>query len=425
MTKRLLPFLLLSGLFQVAFAQNGIYLSSLPQLIHSQWYQPAYLNQVSDSTDLQIGVDGLGYVGNNGFSLAPLLQGGNYLTNENKDKMLGQMGNRTRFQYGADFIVSANVRTGAKFQGIYLGYHTGTSIGVNNKDIAGLVFKGNAHYENQTIADKNDFYRNLSWAEIGWGTSGKTGTLSWGLRLKALGGFQSQHFALNNIATFTATDGEEITLDADYNFYRTPKNAGLTGGGIGIDLGATMPVNDKILLSASILNAGMMVSKGETLKGNVSVKYSGFDLLSLASQDSNYINNTLDSVKKVIFPDTIQESRLMSLPTVIHLNAIYSLNENSKISAGLHYGFTQNAYTYALPMLSVGYQYKLPKILTVGANAYAGGTDTYGVGAFALAEIRSNRTQVYNLYLQSENLLGILGGIGKGGNVQAGVSVGF
>ncbi|MBX7242938.1 MAG: hypothetical protein K1X92_14445 [Bacteroidia bacterium] len=424
MNYKLLSVLLLSLFIQSIRAQNGFHLSSLPQLIHSQWYQPAYLSNISDSTDFQIGVDADGYLGTNAFRLGPLLSGGNYLTTENKDKMLGQMGKKNRVQFGSDYMIAANIRSGSVFHGVYGGYHTGTTIGINNKDLAGLIFKGNAHYEGQTITDKNDFYRASSWAELGWGISGKFQKITWGARIKGVAGFRNQFFDLNSISTLTTTDGEEISLDADYSFFRTAKGAGLTGGGVGIDLGATMPVSDKIMLSASVLNAGVILNKGTKTEGNFSVNYTGFDLLDLIDQDSTIIGETIDSVRQLVFPDTVSTTRVSSLPTVIHFNAIYSLNESSKVTAGVRYGFTQNAYLYHLPVINLGYQYKLKKIMTFGLNACAGGTDTYGVGAFALAEFKS-RTQIFNVYLQSENILGMTGGIGKGFNAQAGISAAF
>lgn len=423
--KKIVSLLLFISLLSFVFAQNGMHLSVLPSTMNSQIYQPQFLRMMDDSIRLQIGIDAGGFGGNNGFALGTLLKEGNYISNVAKEKMLSQLPANPRMQLGggATLLVNARIGKKKKVQGFYAGLRQGTSIGASNKETLGLAFRGNSHYLGQTITDKEVFVNQLSWAELGWGISGQKGNFSWGTRVKLLAGLKCTTASVKDLSFYTAEDGGEIKVKGAYSIFQSPKN-GLNGLGAGLDLGGSYRINNKMQIHASVLDLGLLSFSGNKYEKTLDLDWKGITLDNILNIDTTKNKNLLDSLKKVVFPDTIKATKMVSLPTTFHLTAEYSFNRYNKVFAGLHASANRQAPRYAIPMFNLGYQHAFRKYLILGVNGYAGGTDSYGAGFFAQFSAKIKHHYPFSLYYEMNNVTGAIG-FGRGLSANTGLSFGF
>lgn len=408
------------------FAQYGFHLASLPQNLHSQWYQPDNLaRSMDDSLRWNVGVDGQFFAANNGFNLGLLLNEGNYISEETKLKMLDQMPDAARGNWGnaARFAITFKGQN-QLMHGVYVARRQSAYVGVQNKHTLGLIFRGNSHYLGQTLTDKRVSYNNLNWIEWGYGIAKQQGKLSWGVKAKVLGGLAKTYsLDLRDFSFFTAEDGGEIQLKGNYAYAFTNTN-GFTGFGLGIDAGASYEASPKMTLRASLLDVGAISLSQQQIKKEVDVNWQGVTISNLFNFDTGVLDGLEDSLRSMVVSDTAKVRRWVSTPMSLHLGGTYQLAERQQVHAGIHLGATRNAPALALPLVHAGYLYQFRKIATVGANLYGGGTDLWGLGAFAQLRFRLKQRIPLMIYVEADNLSGIAG-FGKGLSANGGISVGW
>ncbi len=379
-----------------------------------------------DKSMTLVGITGNAFVGNNHFGFSGLLKDGNYLPPATIDAAVAKMSSKNRLQFGYNggFAVNLPIK-GKSSWGLYYDYNSAFSAGTNNAGTAGLIFRGNAPYAGTTVSDNNIFIKSQTRTSLGVGWAMSQGKWSFGVKGKLIAGVKQSNALVKDFSFFTSEVGDSIHGAADYQYFVSDRNTPLDGFGAGIDLGAIYQVNKQLSIGGSVTDVGFVAWSGEKMARKIDQSYAGFELKYLLNLEGNQTGQDalVDSLKGLVFPDTIAAKMTTSLPTTLHINAIYEIDAKSRAFASLHYGFTQNAPMSALPMLAAGYQRRICGYFSAGINAYGGGLDSYGLGIMGMSYFRIKHKNPVSIVYTMDNILGLVGGKGVGAEI--GINMGF
>ncbi len=228
------------------------------------------------------------------------------------------------------------------------------------KTLVDMVWNGNAKYLGKTVNIAPDFQA-FAYNEIALGGAYQiTEKLSIGAGVKFLSGIADISAANRTNLLNITTDSTfyEVTLNNDYQFngssfpyidstfssfdgeFNVEKLfAGNTG--LGIDLGATYQLNDKLLLAASVNDLGFInwTANVRNYKSEGAYTYDGIDISPLLSGDTVTFDAVLDTLVQVfdIEPAQNSSSYKTRLGAKIYLSAKYKLKESLTLG-GLFYG---------------------------------------------------------------------------------------
>ncbi len=178
-------------------------------------------------------------------------------------------------------------------------------------------------------------------------------------------------------------------------------------GGAGVDLGGTYKLNDKITLSASVIDLGFITWHDNTTnyqsnESNASFTYNGVDVNTFISSKSiqigNVLQTTLDSIKKTFQINTLHNSYTTMLNAQVYLSGNY--NVTAKSTAGiLLYG--QFYSTGINPALTLSFNQQVGKSFTasISYSIYNRSYTNIGLGL-------AHKLGPVQLYFVSDNLLG-------------------
>lgn len=201
-----------------------------------------------------------------------------------------------------------------------------------------------------------------------------------------------------NTSGLDSSSTENIVIK-DYMFKR--KNRGF-----GIDLGGSYKYNEKLTLSASMIDLGYIkwkngVNNYVSADPNGEFTYQGMDLNQLLNNDST--NNTAevmtDSLKKAFKINTVHESYTTKLSTQLYLGGNYNITE--KINTGVVlYGQIFDKTIH--PGLALSYNQKVAKWLnfSVSYSMYNRSYNNVGLGFSLNGPVQ--------FYVVSDNLLGAI-----------------
>lgn len=181
--------------------------------------------------------------------------------------------------------------------------------------------------------------------------------LTIGLRLKYLKGLanvstQNANFSLttdNSNYSIAASGSANIRTSGIFNFsqsgYRFKLGDYLTNNGIGVDIGATYQVTDKLTLAASLLDIGQ-ITWSNNLYGysldpaKANYTFSGFDLNKLVTNEPNYVQSITDSIQnKFKFIEKSIDPYSTVLPMRAYVSASHALRYRINLSGVL---FSEN-----------------------------------------------------------------------------------
>lgn len=179
--------------------------------------------------------------------------------------------------------------------------------------------------------------------------------------------------------------------------------------GLGIDLGLTYQLNDRISLSASVLDIGFITWKARTLtyishNPGEEFNFNGLNLNSFIDIISNlntFGQKMADSILDLVDVDSVYNMKYTTwLPTRYNIGGSYSLNEHHRFNLLLN-GISWDHHFY--PALSVSYYYQLPRILglMVSYNIFNRQFTNIGAGL-------SVNLGPVQLYAVSDNLPGLI-----------------
>ena len=287
--------------------------------------------------------------------------------------------------------VSLGLRLGSWY--LQAGHAVRTNTAINYpKALAELFWYGNGPYIGQTL--EIGFTANTTnWNELHVGLGKRFGeNLTIGARAKYLSGigsFQTDD-ARRQIQVLTDSDIYQLSLTTDYAFHSSSivsgiDTAGLTyeldlnkiknkfadNTGLAFDLGLQLQVNERLALSASVLDLGSSIS----WKKNANYFHSQgtFEYDGIGIPGTDILNGTTDSLDFGAALDTLNDvlnfqktdSEFTSrLPTRIYVGGSYKLTERWTLGAVL---FHQNGEHRTATSVGVSGHWSPLKWLTVGA----------------------------------------------------------
>lgn len=414
-------------------AQYGLQVGQLSNRGWSQTYNPANLSQQEFEKFQYTGL-GTGWIGNNQVTLGGILSDGNTINEASKDQIMGQVEDGFTLSAGYRLdLAQVNIKLGGKTWGFYLSDYLGANANINSPNTIGLILRGNGPYAGQTVSDENSTASFYQARGLGAATSFAFGEkVNLGVRVNLLQGMRM--FQLDNAeyTLFTAANGTEIDLDANYSFSSTPDfgNTGLfafNGFGASVDLGLLVDLNEKMQLEAAVNDLGTISFTTDTKSRVVKLEdFSGIFIDNIL-QDSvgQLVENQADSLVNLVLPDSARGNTSLMMPMSLRLGFRYQLSEKGQLAATVVYNpLKVGAYT-PTPVINVAYQHEVVTGLRLGVNAYYGGICGYGFGAMGTYRIQAGTTGI-DLLAGSDNLMGFLvPNSARGMNLFAGVGVAF
>ena len=245
--------------------------------------------------------------------------------------------------------------------------------------------------------------------------------LTVGGRVKFLSGIanintRTSKFGLHTDATtfdLTIDGSATINTSAIKPFYDTlaPKNYNPVANaynfknfGLGVDLGATFKVNDKIKVTASLLDLGFINWKTDNatfVSNNIDYRFEGVDLNKFLKDTTDAVFDQLQDTLKSIFSQEENNSNYRTgLATRFYLGGTYNLTESINVGATLYNEVIKSHYRAAL-IVSGTVKLKSWLSATVNYSQYARSFGNIGVGL-------SLRGGPIQFYVVSDNVLGFL-----------------
>jgi hypothetical protein len=412
-------------------AQYSVQSTLLRDHIWSQAAQPANL-MAGDDFKFKFGAQGNFWLGNTHAPLAGIFAENGYITNDVKNRLLGDLKAKEDVSAGYQInLASVNFNIGSQRVGIYLDDNLSVYTRFNNPHTLGLILKGNGPYAGDTVSDKDISAKLYRTRELSFGTGWRTEKLSIGVRLRLKQGLKMADLEHLNYSLYTAPNGIQVNAQADYNLFVTPKlgKTGLfafQGYGAGIDLGIQYRISDKFDIDFAANDIGFTSWKTNNIADIVDVNWEGISVANLLQDSvSEVANHQIDSIKQLILPDTIEANHMVYSPLSVRANATFHISEKASLSGSVIWYPLAIGQKSRLPMVGVTYQHEVVTGLTLGANAYGMGLDSYGFGLLANYRF-SVGSAGFDLMAGSDNLLGLVTPtIGRGMNAYAGVGVSF
>lgn len=406
------------------YGQYGLQTGQLSTSAWSQRFQPANIVE-GDYQKFRYSAQGAGWVGNTDLQLKGLW--GGYISNEEKDHILAQIQDGLQASGGYNVgVANVNVRIGSQVLAFSLDQDLSATGHLGNANTIGLVLKGNQPYAGTSVQEDDLWGTFTQTRTLGIGSAWKFGDFSLGARLNLI---QGSRFAELDHATFdiyTAPDGEYIDIDAEYDLYTTKQGSTgplkFNGMGAGIDLGFAYQASEKLRLDAALIGAGFTNWNGSQVRDTVQLRWEGVSLANLL-EDSlpAEIEHQVDSLQGLLFPDTVDAQRRILLPFQVRIGGSYALGEHGVIGLQLVYVPMRSGAQTPMPVINVNYRHEVISGLLLGANAYFGGADGFGVGAMAAYTLPLGTSKLH-IMAGGDNLVGLIApGVGRGFSLYGGL----
>ena len=270
--------------------------------------------------------------------------------------------------------------------------HTGRvfTYGKYNKALAQVAYQGNAQFVGETIDLSNEFVLN-SFNEYALGAAYKLGKITVGAKAKYLSGFRSAATDKdrNSATLYTNPDIYQLTLTSDYRLnssgtvdfngfdeFDVDFDLGSSSSelfskntGWAFDLGATLEVNEKLTIAASVLDIGSIEWSENTRNytSNGQFTYDGLDIsdaITGGDEDPDF-GNPLDTIEAIFRATETNDSYTVQLPRKFYLSGQYQVTE--KLGVGATF-FTEKFRDENFNALSFSGRYQALKMLTIGAT---------------------------------------------------------
>jgi hypothetical protein len=274
-------------------------------------------------------------------------------------QILNELNNKNNFGFNQNINVLAFGFSPSEKS--YFSFSTGVKMDFNfglNKDFIGLFLLGNGHpnYLGKTADFTGTGIKTNAYSDINLGyTRVINEKLTVGANFKILNGVGGAGFDLNGVGIYTDADTWESTFTSDFEVYITdvetsneddfglPSEFAYSGFkfgknlGLGLDLGASYKINNKIEISASMLDFGYINYKNAIRYYNdgSSFTFQGVDFNNL-NQDENqdYSDALLDTLTTIFGLKKDSNVNYTSyLPTRFIIGGKYELNKYFTLDA--------------------------------------------------------------------------------------------
>ena len=286
------------------------------------------------------------------------------------------------------------------------------------KEFLELMVLGNAPFIGQELSIGPQ-YNVTAHHEFYAGYSTKINRFRLGIRAKLLYGTTIAETSEDKILMTTDPDIYQLRFESDYvinsnnlftlsqlndiafNFDDIKINEfSLDNSGVSFDFGLHWSVNDKLDISASVLDIGNITWEKDvvnfTSSGNL--EYDGVDITEFIGTDSTVV--FLDSLYNVLKFEESQNSFNSPTPTRIYTGATYLLNPSWRIGGVVYYEHFKSA-TYLAGAISANYL--LGDHLGIGVQ--------YGVNSFQLINLGLSfelNIKPIQLFLTTDNILALV-----------------
>lgn len=199
------------------------------------------------------------------------------------------------------------------------------------------------------------------------------------------------------------TSNTAIMLDTNFGGLEKKDFTSMSNNGIGIDLGGTFQLKDKIKLSASVLDLGFIKWNSNVsnyASDSVSFTFKGVDIKEFLSDSSDVLQAIEDSLSGLFTYSTNDESFSTPLFTRIYIGGEYQLTEKIGVGVNWYSEFVHKRYRGALTLSGSA---QVTKWFRAGLNYTYYSRDYFNIGlGFA---INGGPLQFYAL---SDNVLGLI-----------------
>ncbi|GAA4460918.1 DUF5723 family protein [Nemorincola caseinilytica] len=330
----------------------------LPQLHQSQWFNASNQTDVKISVGLPVLSGTSFYIFNSGFTYNSLFHRVNDSTMSiHPSSFIDKLKNRNMVAFGANVsILSANVA----FEKYTIGFSVTDRVDARftyPKDLFRFAWYGNGAYIGESLNIGN-FGLNASWyREYALHGTYNYGKWVFGASPKLLFGKTNINTKESYLQVYTDADYYAITAQTEMNIQTSgfADSADRAEGrmafpgyafnsknmGLGIDLGASYQLNDKIKIAGGINNLGYIKWKSNIhgyKAGPKSITFEGFDLANMLQGDSSEFISTsqyLDSVKNMLKFTKNTDPYKTSLPVEFYAVGSYDINNKHTVGAQL------------------------------------------------------------------------------------------
>ena len=338
------------GLPMLSQAQDSYTMKLLPQLHQSQWYNASNQTDAKISIGIPVISGTSFYIYNSGFTYNSLFKRVNDSTvSLSPSDFIDKLKDRNMLAFGANIsILSANY---AK-ENFTVGFSVSDKADVRftyPKDLFRFAWYGNGAYIGQSL-NIGDFGMKASWyREYALHGTYNMGKWTFGASPKLLFGKTNINTKASYLKVYTDADYYALTASTEMNIQtsgfadsadRAAGNMAFPGYafnnknlGLGIDLGASYELNEKIKLSAGINNLGYIRWKSNVhtySAGPTEFKFEGFDIAPLFQGDSSDILSTdqyIDSVINVVKFKKGTDAYTTGLPVEFFAVGSYQIND--------------------------------------------------------------------------------------------------
>lgn len=403
MRKYIVAFLL--SMPVLSFGQDAYTLKFMPQLQQSQWVNAS--NQ-SDGK-ITVGVPVLSgvsfYLFNSGFTYNSLFHRVNDSTMAiHPDNFIDKLKNKNLIAFGANVsLLSANVA----INDFTVGFSVNDKVDFRfsyPKDLFRFAWYGNGAYIGQSLNIGN-IGLNASWyREYALHGTKRFGKWTFGASPKLLFGKTNINTKESSLSVYTAPDYYAITAEATMNIQTSgiadstdraegnmafPEYAfNSKNTGLGIDLGASYELNDKIVVSGGINNLGYINWKSNIhnyTAGPTSFTFEGFDLGAMFQNgDTDFISSSqyVDSIENLIDFEKNTSSYRTSLPVEFFAMGNYRLTEHHTGGAQLSMQRFNKKMVFATTLC---YQYTLNKHYSAALSYTLKSSSAFNLGGAIVA----------------------------------------
>ncbi len=320
---------------------------------------------------------------NNRISLSDVLDNNDGTASLNFGNVISQLEDNNIFENNLK-VNTIGVAVKFKSFQIDLRHNTRLNSTINYpRELVQLIFQGNAQF----IGEEVEFGPAINYKayhEYSLGVSKQFGALALGGRVKYLSGVGFLRTGNSHASLFTSDDVFQLTFETDYAFstFNTVDIDGVRdftfrGGNIGenffspnngvaFDLGASIAVNEKLKLSASVLDIGSISWDEETtlFESQGVFTYEGIDLDDFLLNDSVEFEIKLDTIEGVLAFNEATTTARSSLITQIYFAGQYRLNNKLTLGALIHLNDREDSS----PAIGLNAQYFITETFLLGMN---------------------------------------------------------
>ncbi len=223
-----------------------------------------------------------------------------------------------------------------------------------------------------------------------------TDPTSYAITIDGSAGIQSSNvLALLGDSTTTAAEQKAIEQSAKSSLYN------FANKGVGIDLGGTYHINEKLSVNASIIDLGSISWKANVKNyktNDINFTFDGIDLNEFLNDTTQKpLDRLSDTLQKILNYEENTDKYATSLRTKIYLGANYNLTKNFNAGALIFNEFIGGKYRPGLS-LSMNATVKNWLVATLNYSIYNGAFSNVGLGL-------SMRGGPIQFYIMTDNLL--------------------